>query len=180
MSAYLCHEHSSECEEHRNSKSMDLSACSVLEHVCRQRLLRSWRPGFIVFSGYNSHTVCICFYDIVMKRKQCVVNSFTFFGSTEGCQEHFNLSCSLAQIRDIITAVDLTVTKYEKCQELQEVLARLENKSTAKLKNGKVFRKQDLHSKHRDLHHKGLVYWKTATGRLKGNEDDIICVTEFK
>uniref|UniRef100_H3DD59 Rho guanine nucleotide exchange factor (GEF) 28a n=1 Tax=Tetraodon nigroviridis TaxID=99883 RepID=H3DD59_TETNG len=85
----------------------------------------------------------------------------------EGCQEHFDLSCSLAQIRDIITAVDLTVDKYEKCQELQEVLARLENKSTAKLKNGKVFRKQDLHSKHRDLQHKGLVYWKTATGRLK-------------
>lgn len=94
--------------------------------------------------------------------------SFTFLALTEGCQEHFNLSCSLAQIRDIITAVDLTVNKYEKCQELQEVLARLENKSTAKLKNGKVFRKQDLHSKHRDLQHKGLLYWKTATGRLKG------------
>lgn len=99
---------------------------------------------------------------------------------TEGCQEHIHLSRSLAQIRDIITAVDLTVNKYEKCQELQEVLARLENKSTAKLKNGKVFRKQDLDSKHRDLQHKGLVYWKTATGRLKGRyEDDIICGTEF-
>lgn len=98
---------------------------------------------------------------------------------TEGCQEHFDLSCSLAQIRDIITAVDLTVNKYEKCQELQEVLARLENKSAAKLKNGKVFRKQDLHSKHRDLQHKGLVYWKTATGRLKGRyEHHIICATE--
>lgn len=180
MSALLCHEQISECEEDRNSKSMDLCACSVSEHVCRRRLLRSWRPGFIVFSVSNSHTVYICFYNIVMKRKEYVVNSFAFFGSTEGCQEHFNLSCSLAQIRDIITAVDLTVTKHEKCQELQEVLARLENKSTAKLKNGKVFRKQDLHSKHRDLQHKGLVYWKTATGRLKGNEDGIICVTEFK
>ncbi|XP_051279663.1 rho guanine nucleotide exchange factor 28 isoform X5 [Dicentrarchus labrax] len=85
----------------------------------------------------------------------------------EGSQEHSDLSSALAQIRDIIAAVDLTVNKYEKCQELQEVLARLENKSFAKLKNGKVFRKQDLHSKHRDLQHKGLVYWKTATGRLK-------------
>uniref|UniRef100_A0A672ZI10 PH domain-containing protein n=1 Tax=Sphaeramia orbicularis TaxID=375764 RepID=A0A672ZI10_9TELE len=63
--------------------------------------------------------------------------------------------------------VDMTVSKYERCQELQEVLTRLENKSFAKLKNGKVFRKQDLHSKHRALQHKGLVYWKTATGRLK-------------
>ncbi|KAM9858534.1 rho guanine nucleotide exchange factor 28-like [Aulostomus maculatus] len=85
----------------------------------------------------------------------------------EGSQEHSELSSALAQIRDVIAAVDLTVNKYERCQELQEVLARLENKSFAKLKNGKVFRKQDLHSKHRDLQHKGLVYWKTATGRLK-------------
>ncbi|XP_017267695.1 rho guanine nucleotide exchange factor 28 isoform X3 [Kryptolebias marmoratus] len=85
----------------------------------------------------------------------------------EGSQEHADLSSALAQIRDIIAAVDLTVSKYERSQELQEVLTRLETKSFAKLKNGKVFRKQELHSKHRDLHHKGLVFWKTATGRLK-------------
>ncbi|XP_026198874.1 rho guanine nucleotide exchange factor 28-like isoform X3 [Anabas testudineus] len=85
----------------------------------------------------------------------------------EGSQEHSDLSCALAQIRSVITAVDLTVSKYERFQELQEVLARLENKSFAKLKNGKVFRKQDLDCKHRNLQHKGLVYWKTATGRLK-------------
>ncbi|XP_068166197.1 rho guanine nucleotide exchange factor 28-like isoform X3 [Antennarius striatus] len=85
----------------------------------------------------------------------------------KGSQEHSKLSSALAQIRNVITAVDMTVSKYEKCQELQEVLARLENKSFAKLKNGKVFRKQDLYCNHRDLQHKGLVYWKTATGRLK-------------
>ncbi|XP_028434061.1 rho guanine nucleotide exchange factor 28 isoform X4 [Perca flavescens] len=85
----------------------------------------------------------------------------------EGSQEHSDLSSAVAQIREVIAAVDLTVNKYERCQEMQEVLARLENKSFAKLKNDKVFRKQDLHSKHRELHYKGLVYWKTATGRLK-------------
>uniref|UniRef100_UPI003AAAB36D rho guanine nucleotide exchange factor 28-like n=1 Tax=Centroberyx gerrardi TaxID=166262 RepID=UPI003AAAB36D len=85
----------------------------------------------------------------------------------EGSQEHSDLSCALAQIRDVIATVDLSVSKYERGQELQEVLARLENKSFAKLKNGKVFRKQDLRSQHRNLQHKGLVYWKTATGRLK-------------
>lgn len=85
----------------------------------------------------------------------------------EGSQEHSDLSSALTQIRDIIAAVDLTVNKYERCQELQEVMARLENKSFAKLKNGKVFRKQDLLRKHRELQYKGLVYWKTATGRLK-------------
>ncbi|XP_047238579.1 rho guanine nucleotide exchange factor 28-like isoform X4 [Girardinichthys multiradiatus] len=85
----------------------------------------------------------------------------------DGSQEHSDLSDALAQIRDIITAVDQMVGKYERSQELQEVLARLETKSFAKLKNDKLFRKQDLNSKHRALQHKGLLYWKTATGRLK-------------
>ncbi|CAB1420068.1 unnamed protein product [Pleuronectes platessa] len=85
----------------------------------------------------------------------------------EGSQEHADLSRALVQIRDVIAAVDLTVNTYERLQELQEVMARLENKSFAKLKNDKVFRKQDLLNKHRVLQHKGLVFWKTATGRLK-------------
>lgn len=96
------------------------------------------------------------------------VTFLSALSSAEGSLEHSDLLRALAQIRYIIAAVDLTVSKYERSQELQEVLARLETKSFAKLKNGKVFRKQELHSKHRDLQHKGLVYWKTATGRLKG------------
>ncbi|XP_030225642.1 rho guanine nucleotide exchange factor 28 isoform X3 [Gadus morhua] len=87
--------------------------------------------------------------------------------SQEGSQDYADLSRALFQIRDIITAVDLSVSRFEKDQELQEVLGRLENKSLAKLKNDKVFRKQDLRSPQRGLQHKGLVYWKTATGRLK-------------
>lgn len=105
------------------------------------------------------------------------MNMFVTFAATlsatEGSQEHSDLSSALAQIRYIIAAVDLAVSKYERCQELQEVLARLETKSFAKLKNGKVFRKQELHSQHRALQHKGLVYWKTATGRLKGGNDAV-------
>ena len=92
---------------------------------------------------------------------------------TEGSQEHADLSRAVVQIRDVIAAVDLTVNTYERWQELQEVLTRLENKSFAKLKNDKVFRKQDLLSKNRVLQHKGLVFWKTATGRLKGLYDVI-------
>ncbi|XP_055776570.1 rho guanine nucleotide exchange factor 28-like isoform X2 [Salvelinus fontinalis] len=87
----------------------------------------------------------------------------------EGSEEHTELSQALTQVRDIITAVDMSVSKYEKAQELQEVLSRVENKSLSKLKSGEVFRKDDLLGKHqqRALQHKGLVYWKTATGRLK-------------
>lgn len=102
------------------------------------------------------------------------------FPSTEESQEHADLSRALAQIRNIIAAVDLTVNRHERCQELQEVLVRLENKSFAKLKNDKVFRKQDLHSQHRVLQYKGLVYWKTATGRLKGERHAVWTAGSFE
>lgn len=98
------------------------------------------------------------------------------FPSTDGSPEHSDLSDALGQIRDIITVVDMKVGQYERSQELQEVLTRLETKSFAKLKNGKVFRKQDLHSRNRALQHKGLLYWKTATGRLKGVNDIVSAV----
>lgn len=68
----------------------------------------------------------------------------------------------------MIAAVDLKVNEYEKKQKLLEILSRTENKTYTKLKNGHVFRKQDLMKKERILLHEGLVYWKTATGRFKG------------
>ena len=79
-------------------------------------------------------------------------------------------------MREILTAVDQSVRLYEEDQELREVLSRVENKSLAKLKNGKSFRKQDLLGHQRSLQHKGLVYWKTATGRLKGRKRASVCV----
>ena len=78
------------------------------------------------------------------------------------------MSRSLVLIRELIAAVDQWVRQYEQEQRLQEVLTRLENKSTAKLKNGHTFRKQDVQAHGRTLTHQGLVFWKTATGRLKG------------
>uniref|UniRef100_A0A8D0FWB6 PH domain-containing protein n=1 Tax=Strix occidentalis caurina TaxID=311401 RepID=A0A8D0FWB6_STROC len=67
----------------------------------------------------------------------------------------------------MIAAVDLKVNEYEKKQKLLEILSRTENKTYTKLKNGHVFRKQDLMKKEILLLHEGLVYWKTATGRFK-------------
>ncbi|XP_034784405.2 rho guanine nucleotide exchange factor 28-like isoform X1 [Acipenser ruthenus] len=87
--------------------------------------------------------------------------------SKEGKEEHADLTRALGLIKDIIAAVDLKVSEYEKEQKLLEILNRIENKTFAKLKNGNSFRKQDLRSRDRTLQHEGLVYWKTATGRLK-------------
>uniref|UniRef100_A0A8C3N6E8 Uncharacterized protein n=1 Tax=Geospiza parvula TaxID=87175 RepID=A0A8C3N6E8_GEOPR len=87
--------------------------------------------------------------------------------SKEGTEEHKDLCKALRLIKDIIATVDLKVNEYEKKQKLLEILCRTENKTYTKLKNGHVFRKQDLMRKERILLHEGLVYWKTATGRFK-------------
>lgn len=87
---------------------------------------------------------------------------------SEGTEEHTDLSRALALIREVIVAVDLKVSDYSKEQKLLDILNRMENKTLAKLKNGHIFRKQDLLNQTRTLKHEGLVYWKTATGRLKG------------
>ncbi|XP_033019615.1 rho guanine nucleotide exchange factor 28 isoform X4 [Lacerta agilis] len=87
--------------------------------------------------------------------------------SKEGTEEHLDLCKALCLIKDMIAAVDLQVNEYEKKQKLMEILSKIENKTYTKLKNGHVFRKQDLIKKERTLLHEGLVYWKTATGRFK-------------
>ncbi|XP_074851528.1 rho guanine nucleotide exchange factor 28 [Carettochelys insculpta] len=87
--------------------------------------------------------------------------------SKEGTEEHKDLCKAHSLIKDMIAAVDLKVNEYEKRQKLLEILNKIENKTYTKLKNGHVFRKQDLKKKERTLLHEGLVYWKTATGRFK-------------
>uniref|UniRef100_A0A3Q3G9G1 Rho guanine nucleotide exchange factor (GEF) 28a n=1 Tax=Labrus bergylta TaxID=56723 RepID=A0A3Q3G9G1_9LABR len=67
----------------------------------------------------------------------------------------------------VITAVDLSVSEYERRQRLQEVWGRMENRSAAKLKSGHTFRKQDMMRPGQTLKHQGPLLWKTATGRLK-------------
>ncbi|KAM6984923.1 rho guanine nucleotide exchange factor 28 [Aplochiton taeniatus] len=83
----------------------------------------------------------------------------------ENTEEHADLSKALLRVREVIAAVDLWVSKYEQDQRLQEVLSRMENRSSAKLKSGHTFRKQDMVG--RTLKHQGPLLWKTATGRLK-------------
>ncbi|XP_052412726.1 rho guanine nucleotide exchange factor 28 isoform X5 [Carassius gibelio] len=84
----------------------------------------------------------------------------------EGTEEHADLSRALVLIRELISAVDQRVSQYEQNQKLSEVLGRMENKCSTKLKSGYTFRKQDITSG-RALLHQGPLLWKTATGRLK-------------
>ncbi|XP_051958149.1 rho guanine nucleotide exchange factor 28 isoform X3 [Xyrauchen texanus] len=84
----------------------------------------------------------------------------------EGTEEHSDLSRALVLIRELVSAVDQSVSQYEQNQRLSEVLGRMENKCSTKLKSGYTFRKQDITSG-RFLLHQGPLLWKTATGRLK-------------
>lgn len=93
------------------------------------------------------------------------------FFFAEETEEHADLSKALAQIREVIAAVDLSVSEYERHQRFQDVWSRVENRSVAKLKNGYTFRKQDMMGPGQTLKHQGVLLWKTATGRLKGETD---------
>ncbi|XP_060057000.1 rho guanine nucleotide exchange factor 28 [Erinaceus europaeus] len=85
----------------------------------------------------------------------------------EGTEEHKDLCRALGLIKDVIAAVDVRVSQYEKSQKWLEILSKIESKTFTKLKSGHVFRKQSLVSRDRKLLHEGLVYWKTAAGRFK-------------
>lgn len=98
------------------------------------------------------------------------VSSVSFPDSSEETEEHADIAKALAQVREVIAAVDLSVSEYERQQRLQEVWSRMENRSSAKLKNGHTFRKQDMMGPGQTLKHQGLLLWKTATGRLKGED----------
>ncbi|XP_069606571.1 rho guanine nucleotide exchange factor 28 isoform X1 [Ranitomeya imitator] len=85
----------------------------------------------------------------------------------DGTEEHKDLSRALSLIKDMVTAVDLRVSDFERKQKLEEFLNKMENKTFTKMKNGHVFTKQDLRIRERVLLHDGVLLWKTATGRFK-------------
>ncbi|XP_072272361.1 rho guanine nucleotide exchange factor 28 isoform X2 [Pyxicephalus adspersus] len=85
----------------------------------------------------------------------------------EGNEEHKDLCRALCLIKDMIAAVDLKVSEFERKQRFEEFVNKIENKTFTKMKNGLTFTKQDLKNKERVLLNEGVLLWKTATGRFK-------------
>lgn len=81
--------------------------------------------------------------------------------------EYKSLVQSLALIKDFISQVNNQVNEYEKAARLREIGIRLDPKSQGRLKDGKLFRRDDLIQGNRTLLHEGPVTWKTS-GRQKG------------
>lgn len=81
--------------------------------------------------------------------------------------EYASLVQGLALIKDAISQVNDNVSEYEKAARLREIGLRLEPKSQSRLKEGQLFRREDLIQGNRTLLHEGAVTWKSS-GRQKG------------
>ncbi|XP_035268649.1 rho guanine nucleotide exchange factor 18 isoform X3 [Anguilla anguilla] len=84
-----------------------------------------------------------------------------------GTEDHEELTRALGLIKDAIMQVDTQVNECEKLSRLKEIAAKMEPKSLGKIKDGRVFRREDLCQGRRKLLHEGTVNWKAASGRLK-------------
>ncbi|XP_043078480.1 rho guanine nucleotide exchange factor 18 isoform X3 [Puntigrus tetrazona] len=82
-------------------------------------------------------------------------------------EEHEGLAKALGLIKDVIVQVDTQVSLYEKEVRLREIASKVEPKSLGKIKDGRVFRKEDLSHGRRKLLYESMVNWKAASGRLK-------------
>lgn len=85
---------------------------------------------------------------------------------TAGTEDYKDLSQALNLIKDIISQVDARVSECERDQRLKDIVAKMDSKSSGKLKNGRTFRKEDMLQ--RQLHLDGTLCWKSTSGRLKG------------
>ncbi|XP_044076955.1 rho guanine nucleotide exchange factor 18a isoform X2 [Siniperca chuatsi] len=80
--------------------------------------------------------------------------------------EYKSLVQGLALIKDTISQVNNHISEKENAARLREIGLRLEPKSQGRLKDGQLFRREDLIQGDRTLLHEGTVTWK-ASGRKK-------------
>lgn len=94
--------------------------------------------------------------------------SIVCFLSLVGTEEHEELTRALGLIKATISQVDALVNLHEKTSRLRDIHNKMEPKALGKIKDGRVFRREDLAQGRRRLLHEGTVNWKAASGRLKG------------
>lgn len=85
-----------------------------------------------------------------------------------------SLAHGLELIKDAISQVNDLVSEYEKAARLREISLRLEPKSVGRLKDGRLFRREDLTQGNRTLLHEGTVTWKSSV-RQKGLSE-VLCL----
>lgn len=104
-----------------------------------------------------------------LQRTLALFTNVLIFLSPAGTEEHEDLSRSLCLIKDTIVRVDALVNLHEKICRLRDIHNKMEPKALGKIKDGRVFRREDLAQGRRRLLHDGTVNWRAASGRLKGD-----------
>uniref|UniRef100_A0A673WUX3 Rho/rac guanine nucleotide exchange factor (GEF) 18a n=1 Tax=Salmo trutta TaxID=8032 RepID=A0A673WUX3_SALTR len=88
-------------------------------------------------------------------------------------EEHDALAQALVLIRETISAVDSQVHDYERASRLRDIGSSLEPHSHSRLKDGRVFKREDLAVGSRTLLHEGTVNWQAGNEWLKGDLKEI-------
>ncbi|XP_037396293.1 A-kinase anchor protein 13 isoform X2 [Pygocentrus nattereri] len=81
-------------------------------------------------------------------------------------EEQVDMTEALQQVKEVIAAVDLKVSEYEKRRRLKEIHSRTDSKSIMRMRSGQMFAREDL-IRGRRLIHDGPLQLKNAAGRLK-------------
>ncbi|KAL7885295.1 hypothetical protein AOLI_G00055900 [Acnodon oligacanthus] len=81
-------------------------------------------------------------------------------------EEQVDMTEALQQVKEVIAAVDLKVSEYEKRRRLKEIHSRTDSKSIMRMRSGQMFAREDL-IRGRRLVHDGPLQLKNAAGRLK-------------
>ncbi|XP_043991017.1 rho guanine nucleotide exchange factor 18a [Gambusia affinis] len=85
--------------------------------------------------------------------------------------EHRKLEIALELIKHTISLVNTEMSECEKTARVREIIYRLEQKTQVKLKDGRLFRREDLLQGNKTLLHEGPLTWKSS-----GKQKEILAV----
>ncbi|XP_036367186.1 A-kinase anchor protein 13 isoform X4 [Octopus sinensis] len=85
--------------------------------------------------------------------------------NTKDKKERDNLLLALEHIKEILTNVNSQVEEYERAQHLEEIIQRIDPRSSVSYR-GRKFKRLDLSANCRKLIHEGEIGWKTSRGKV--------------
>uniref|UniRef100_A0A672GJR0 Rho guanine nucleotide exchange factor (GEF) 1a n=1 Tax=Salarias fasciatus TaxID=181472 RepID=A0A672GJR0_SALFA len=80
-------------------------------------------------------------------------------------EEASSLAQALLMIRELLSSIDQQVKELEKTQRMQEIQAKLDQRTETRVRDGGLFKPAEL--LRRSLLHEGTLFWKTPGSRLK-------------
>ncbi|XP_039676657.1 rho guanine nucleotide exchange factor 1a isoform X2 [Perca fluviatilis] len=88
--------------------------------------------------------------------------------TTDDGEEASFLAQALSMVRELLSSIDQQMEDLEQTQRLQEIQAKLDQRSEAKVRDGGLFKAGEL--SRRRLVHEGTLFWKTPGSRLKDTQ----------